>query len=424
MEHHLKHTKQPQNGNWGYVNTPGNQVYNQTQWQQSYYQRAWPQYAPTMPYDQSQQPYNPSYNVVAQPMAPEFQNQDASSIVYRLQQQTQQRQALGALAAASLTSTLNASRSHTNQRAPEINNRSMQSQRSLVAYDDLSQSTVPDQAQASGSYCCNRWYKSSTALVNHQKQHISCPDCEFVGVKYLVQQHEETEHGKPGKKRKPDGVVPSNAPKIDTPEELAAWIEARKRNWPSQANIERKKREAEEKAARGQLVPGVKRKHKQDQDTQNKKPCTENTENAAASVTPLGSIAAYESGSEKDDGSDSDSDASSGDSIDLEADAITSKDPTSSGKILLPENDVKKPKRICKYFARGKCGHGDSCRFAHEKIERPKREPKMPEVVFRKRPNLLRMLLDKEIRQEKNIVLQCFRYIVENDFLGEDTSPH
>lgn len=39
---------------------------------------------------------------------------------------------------------------------------------------------------------------------------------------------------------RPDGVIPPNAPRIQTPEELQAWIEARKKNWPSKDNVERK----------------------------------------------------------------------------------------------------------------------------------------------------------------------------------------
>lgn len=34
--------------------------------------------------------------------------------------------------------------------------------------------------------------------------------------------------------------MPPNAPRIETPEELEAWIIARKKNWPSKANVERK----------------------------------------------------------------------------------------------------------------------------------------------------------------------------------------
>lgn len=41
----------------------------------------------------------------------------------------------------------------------------------------------------------------------------------------------------------------------ESPEEISAWIAARKANWPSRANVERKRREAEERAERGQLDP-------------------------------------------------------------------------------------------------------------------------------------------------------------------------
>lgn len=39
---------------------------------------------------------------------------------------------------------------------------------------------------------------------------------------------------------RPDGIIPPNAPRIETPEELEAWINARKKNWPSKENVERK----------------------------------------------------------------------------------------------------------------------------------------------------------------------------------------
>jgi Nuclear fragile X mental retardation-interacting protein 1 (NUFIP1) len=39
---------------------------------------------------------------------------------------------------------------------------------------------------------------------------------------------------------RPDGIVPPNAPKLDTPEDLKKWIEERKRNWPSERNVAQK----------------------------------------------------------------------------------------------------------------------------------------------------------------------------------------
>lgn len=81
---------------------------------------------------------------------------------------------------------------------------------------------------------------------------------------------------------------------------------------------------------------------------------------------------------------DSDSD-SEGDIMDLEKDAISSKDPSAMGKILLPED---RPKRRCRYFAMGKCTKGDQCSFSHEKPEHKPKQPK-PAPTFKKRPNLL-----------------------------------
>lgn len=71
--------------------------------------------------------------------------------------------------------------------------------------------------------------------------------------------------------------------------------------------------------------------------------------------------------------------------MDPEKDAISSKDPSSMGKILLPED---KPKRRCKYFMSGKCSKGDQCDFSHQKPEPKPKQPK-PAPTFKKRPNLL-----------------------------------
>lgn len=83
---------------------------------------------------------------------------------------------------------------------------------------------------------------------------------------------------------------------------------------------------------------------------------------------------------------DSDSD-SENDIMDPEKDAISSKDPSAVGKILLPED---RPKRRCKYFLAGRCNKGDECEFSHEKPE-PKSKSKQPRAAptFKKRPNLL-----------------------------------
>ncbi|KAG1261650.1 hypothetical protein G6F68_006535 [Rhizopus microsporus] len=232
--------------------------------------------------------------------------------------------------------------------------------------------------------------KSVQAIAQHESLHIKCPQCDFMCLKSFLEEHEEQYHGKPSTKKqsRPDGIVPPNAPKLDTPEQLAAWIAERKKNWPSQKNIERKAREEAEKMARGELP--LKRKANSQQET-NKRQAVSNKSNE-----------------EKDNNDDDDI-------MDPEKDAITSKDPSSIGKISLPEEN--KPKRRCIYFIKGRCNKGSKCTFLHE---RPITNGPKQVAVIRKRPNLLYKLLEKDIMQEKSVILQCFRYLVDNNFFGKE----
>lgn len=98
---------------------------------------------------------------------------------------------------------------------------------------------------------------------------------------------------------------------------------------------------------------------------------------------------------------DSDSD-SENDIMDPEKDAVSSKDPSTMGKILLPED---KPKRRCKYFTMGKCNKGDECSFSHEKMEPRPKQPK-PAPTFKKRPNLL-YKVSRSCQWHMIVVLTC-----------------
>lgn len=219
--------------------------------------------------------------------------------------------------------------------------------------------------------CCRKILKSSIALAQHEKLHIPCPSCDKTCLPSYLKEHEEIFHGKKPEKdsqkqHRPDGIVPPNAPRINTPEELAAWISARKKNWPTQENQEKKRAEVEVKKSR--------------------------IEKRKADVLV-------------DYGSDSENE------IITDKDAVTSKDPSAIGHISLPE-EKPKPRRLCMFFKKGFCKYGDQCAFSHE-IPKPK--PKGPPPKKKNR-NLLYKLLEKEIRQESSVILQCIRYIVDNDY--------
>jgi hypothetical protein len=58
----------------------------------------------------------------------------------------------------------------------------------------------------------------------------------------------------PGSTRKPIPILGTNV-RLDTPEEIAAWIAERKRRWPTEARVTEKKRKLEQAMANGELHP-------------------------------------------------------------------------------------------------------------------------------------------------------------------------
>ncbi|KAF1797519.1 hypothetical protein FB192DRAFT_1400265 [Mucor lusitanicus] len=349
-----------------------------------------------------QYPYNPYYYPQYYTNYPQQQQHvpqgdpsaALSSMMYQLQQQTQQRQAMGALAAASISNTLGNNRQQEQYPPVEYyaDYYAVHDQRSMISYNDITHANAtaaaPNAAAAPSTettvnendpspkkpkFCCNRWLKSAIAVAQHEKLHIQCPSCDHMCLKSALQEHEEIAHGKERKETnkkpsRPDGVIPPNAPRIDTPEELAAWIAARKKNWPSKDNIVRKEQEMAEKEARGELPVNNKKRKLNDRNKQQQQQNKKSKPEESSLVD-----AQYDSNSDSDD------------IMDPEKDAISSKDPSAMGKILLPED---RPKRRCKYFMMGKCKRGDECGFSHEKPEPKPKQPKNA-PVFKKRPNLL-----------------------------------
>src|SRR6266852_4218658 len=58
----------------------------------------------------------------------------------------------------------------------------------------------------------------------------------------------------PGSTSKPIPILGTNV-RLDTPEEIAAWIAERKRRWPTDSRVEEKKRKLEQAMANGELHP-------------------------------------------------------------------------------------------------------------------------------------------------------------------------
>ncbi|KAG0345517.1 hypothetical protein BG004_003657 [Podila humilis] len=270
-------------------------------------------------------------------------------------------------------------------------------------------------------------------------------------------------------------------PSLDTPEDIANWIAQRRKAWPTESNILKKEQEKQEMIAKGQIVQqtgtkGRNQRGRQDNNSNNNNNNNNNNnkrkrgdeitsppavvgqvvmaegENSAVSVdangakkskTQLqpqpqehGDIATPSSSSSieglvshsapstlQSDVEDEQNDGDENEDMDFINDAVSSKDPSVIGKILLP-NDRQRPKRPCRYFMRGRCGKGDKCTYSHDPSLKNKTQSTQKanatasnrKELFRARPSLLQMLLSGEIKEEKNVLLEAMRYIVDNNF--------
>ncbi|TPX43428.1 hypothetical protein SeMB42_g04359 [Synchytrium endobioticum] len=185
---------------------------------------------------------------------------------------------------------------------------------------------------------CSKTFQNPEKLENHMKLHEKCPHCDFEAIPKVMGWHQQEMHA--GTLKLPKAA--------ESPEEIAKWIEDRKKNWPSAANLARKQAETEAKAAA----------------------------------------------------------------------AAERKSQPSSTK---PKHQKLQSNAPCKYFAKGKCFKGSNCPHLHapsrtggEVVSPGESTSAVNAGATVVRSTLLKKLLEKDVKQERRILLQCIAYLVEN----------
>ncbi|XP_038051202.1 nuclear fragile X mental retardation-interacting protein 1-like [Patiria miniata] len=305
-------------------------------------------------------------------------------------------------------------------------------------------SNAAKQLQASSQlehYCdvCDRGFKSQQLLDEHIAEHVKCnhEGCKFEAHFKVVKLHTKLQHSA-GSKR---------VAWMDTPAAVSKWREERKRKYPSLCNITKKAEARQSNEEKGVVLQnkyfGKMRRPNQGRQRHRNFQGDDGIDTKKARMDAIqntedSSLEKSKSSKDKSDTAPSSPTthhqgvvASSGQLGSLSAlTAYGDSSEEEEGEIKddAPEPEVATPPQkqspsIRRNNGRRKVGwkgfkgrKATRCSKADRRVNN--REQNDLQLRLKKRPNLLEMLLAPEIRKERNIILQCVRHVVHNDFLG------
>jgi hypothetical protein len=110
----------------------------------------------------------------------------------------------------------------------------------------------PFKRSSQSYYCknCERTFEQHSQFMTHVQSHRQCTKCDFKASKQVLEIHMQEVHPRP--------VMNAS---LESPEEIAKWIEERKKRYPTDENIKKKQEEAElNKKRKAKTVPTEKKK--------------------------------------------------------------------------------------------------------------------------------------------------------------------
>ncbi|XP_043088040.1 nuclear fragile X mental retardation-interacting protein 1 [Puntigrus tetrazona] len=293
---------------------------------------------------------------------------------------------------------------------------------------------------------CDRGFRSQDKYDEHVSQHVKCSveDCSFTAHEKLVKIHWRNNHA-PGAKRI----------KLDTAEDITRWREERRRNYPTLKNMEKKLKLMEVKEQRGDVLEtaqfgrmrsggggrgsdrsphtssetGLKRTQPDGDplaalvhgDPDSDKDESVQQTQTGLTVAPKSMTSALGSLMSSYDLTSSESEGDADDAPVLRVGRVLEENKTLLKAAPLPVSRIPElhdhththtqtPQQS--QHAPGGRGRGRGARGGRGgKTHKPAEKQ-------RHRATLLEMLLAPEIRHERNVLLQCVRFIVRSDFFG------
>lgn len=282
---------------------------------------------------------------------------------------------------------------------------------------------------------CDRGFDSARDLHAHTEGHTHCehPGCTFAAQRKIVQEHVKKAHRVEGQPQEGDGgavrdaqgrvllppalldLIPpryrSAAAVGDSEEEIAKWREERKRRYPTAAQAEVKKAQADARAERGGIVDRAR-----PSGHRFPPPPRPSAQTTAAEELTGHKRARQEDAAPGTESVSSEEDESPPEELSSGPAAVALLPPLPSPQAerqALSAHGRKRHKEICKQYVFGGCTAGARCQYAHSAEA---------EAASSARPGraLLSKLLAAEGEKETSITLQAIRYIVRKGFFMGD----